>query len=97
MIVAGDVNADKWSPSFAEERTFGLFERAGFVNALAALPANARGTHPSKRYGDSALDYVFFRGFGAAGPPQIVPNDGLSDHFAVFVVLERRTGRSGGI
>ena len=100
VIVAGDVNADKWSPSFAEERTFGFFESAGFENALAALPANARGTHPSKRYGDSALDYVFFRGFGAVDSPQIVPNDGLSDHFAVFVVLvplERRTGRSGGI
>lgn len=87
VIVAGDMNADKWGKDFAEEKLFSIFEDAGFVNTLARLPADARGTHPSKRYGDSALDYVFVRGFDAR-MPTIVPNDGLSDHFAVFVTVE---------
>ena len=87
VIVAGDMNADKWGKDFAEEKLFSIFEDAGFFNTLARLPADARGTHPSARYGDSALDYVFVRGFDAR-MPTIVPNDGLSDHFALFVVVE---------
>ena len=86
-IVAGDMNADRWRKEFSEERLFTIFEDAGFDNPLARLPANARGTHPSKRYGDSALDYVFARGFKCR-TPTIVPNDGLSDHYALFVVVE---------
>ena len=58
------------------------------ANPLADLPADARGTHPSRRYGDSALDYVFCRGLRTVGLPRIVPNDELSDHYALFVVLK---------
>ena len=87
VIVAGDMNADKWGKSFPAERLFSLLETEGFANALEALPPTARGTHPSARYGNSALDYVFFRGFGCDTRPQIVPNDGLSDHLALFVLL----------
>lgn len=89
VIVAGDLNADKWRKEFADERVFGLFEEAGFANALELLPANARGTHPSRRYGDSALDYVFARGLRFWGLPCVISNDGLSDHCAVFAVLFR--------
>ena len=87
VIVAGDMNADRWRKEFAEERLFSIFERAGFGNPLVQLPAEARGTHPSARYGDSALDYVFARGFESRRPT-IVPNDGLSDHYALFVELD---------
>ena len=87
VIVAGDMNADKWKPEFREERLFGLLEEAGFANPLGDLPPEARGTHPSERYGDSALDYVFCRGLDAVAPARVVPNDGLSDHRAVFVLL----------
>ena len=87
VIVAGDMNADKWRKEFAEERLFSIFERAGFGNPLAQLPAEARGTHPSARYGDSALDYVFLRGLRSVRPPHIEPNDGLSDHFALFALV----------
>ena len=87
VIVAGDMNADKWRKEFAKEKIFSVFEDAGFDNPLAQLPAEARGTHPSKSYGDSALDYVFVRGFKSR-KPTIVPNDGLSDHYALFVELE---------
>ena len=84
VIVAGDFNADRWSREFAGEETFSLLEDAGFFNALSLLPADRRVTHPSKKYGDSALDYVFCRGLEAASAPTIVPNENLSDHWAVF-------------
>ena len=87
VIVAGDMNADKWRKNFAGERLFTILEEAGFDNPLAQLPADARGTHPSARYGDSAFDYVFVRSFDA-GMPTIVPNDGLSDHCALFVTVK---------
>lgn len=88
-IVAGDMNADRWSPQFAGEPLFGLLSEAGFANLLGLLPPDARGTHPSKKWGDSALDYVFARGLKSVARPHIEPNDGLSDHFALFTLLAR--------
>ena len=88
VVVAGDMNADHWGKGFADEELFGLLEKADFANPLADLPAASRGTHPSKRYGDSALDYVFCRGLSSIDLPRIVPNDELSDHYALFVVLK---------
>ena len=90
VALAGDMNADKWGRQFASERLFGVLEEAGFANALALLPPEGRSTHPSKTYGNSALDYVFCRGFGRVEPPHVIPNDGLSDHQAVFVLLDAR-------
>ena len=87
VVVAGDMNADRWGKDFRDEELFGLLEKAGFANPLADLPANARGTHPSRTWGDSALDYVFCRGLKSVGLPRIVPNDELSDHYALFVLL----------
>lgn len=87
VIVAGDLNADRWRREFSAERIFDLLDGAGFANPLEALPAGERGTHPSARYGDSALDYVLCRGLAAVGVPRIVANDGLSDHRAVFVLV----------
>ena len=87
VVVAGDMNADKWGKDFAEEKLFGMLEQAGFANPLGDLPPKARGTHPSAKWGDSALDYVFCRGLKAAEAPRIIPNDGLSDHYALFVLL----------
>ena len=87
VIVAGDMNADKWRKEFADERLFPLLEEAGFANALELLPAGSRGTHPTKSYGNAALDALFVRGLSFRGLPCIVPNDGLSDHLAVFAVV----------
>ena len=87
-IVAGDLNADCWRKEFAEEKIFELFAGASFFNVLSLLPEGERGTHPSWKWGDSALDYIMTRGFKVAVPPRIVPNDELSDHYAVFSVLE---------
>ncbi len=88
VLVAGDMNADRWRREFQDEEIFALFEKAGFLDLLALLPPGERGTHPSARYGDSALDYVFSRGFAAKAPGRVFPNDELSDHQAFFVVLE---------
>lgn len=90
VIVAGDLNADRWRKEFSEERIFDIFEQAGFTNTLSLLPADGRGTYPSRKWGDSALDYVMIRGFNVLGTPLIAANDGLSDHFAVFVTIEQR-------
>ena len=87
VLIAGDMNADGWRKEFAEERLFGLLADAGFENPLALLPPKSRGTHPSRSYGDSALDYIFCRGVSASEAPKIIPNDELSDHFAVFVLV----------
>ena len=87
VLIAGDMNADRWSKEFADEKLFGILEEAGFENPLALLTPESRGTHPSRTHGDSALDYVFCRGVSAAEPPRIIPNDELSDHCAVFVLV----------
>jgi endonuclease/exonuclease/phosphatase family metal-dependent hydrolase len=87
VIVAGDMNADAWRKEFAEERIFALFADAGFANHLAVLPQERRGTHPSARHGDSALDYVMSRGFVLKGEPHIEPARDLSDHSALVTVL----------
>lgn len=88
VVVAGDMNADRWGKGFADEEIFGMLEKAEFSNPLEKLPADARGTHPSAKWGDSALDYVFCRGLKSVDSPRIIPNDGLSDHYALFVLLE---------
>lgn len=87
VIVAGDMNADRWRKEFSEERIFPLFDDAGFLDLLSLLPPGGRGTHPSKKWGDSALDYVFVRGFVPAATPRIVSSDGLSDHDALFALV----------
>ncbi|MGN0833796.1 MAG: endonuclease/exonuclease/phosphatase family protein [Kiritimatiellia bacterium] len=88
VIVAGDLNADRWRRDYSAERIFDLLDDAGFANPLEALPATDRGTHSSARYGDSTLDYVLCRGVTAVGVPHIAANDGVSDHRAVFVLVK---------
>ena len=94
VILAGDMNADRWRKEFANEELFNALEAAGFQNPLAQLPPAERATHPNRTHGDSALDYVFARGLKCAAMPRIVPNDGLSDHYALFVTLEQENGRN---
>ncbi len=88
VIVGGDMNADRWKKEFEAEKIFALFDAAGFLDLLGLLPSNGRGTHPSVKWGDSALDYVFTRGFRSVASPRIVPSDDLSDHNAFFAFVE---------
>ena len=86
-LIVGDFNADRWKAEFAGEPLFKTLEGAGFLNVIGLLPEGGRGTYPNKRYGDSALDYIMTRGLVAGGPPKLISSEGLSDHFAVFAVL----------
>ena len=88
VVVAGDMNADRWKKEFKAEKIFSLFDDAGFLDLLGLLPANGRGTHPSAKWGDSALDYVFARGFRSVATPCVFPSDDLSDHNALFTLVE---------
>jgi endonuclease/exonuclease/phosphatase family metal-dependent hydrolase len=87
VIIAGDFNADKWRKEFAGETIFSTLEDAGYLNLLGLLPKGSHGTHPSRRWGDSALDYIFVRGFEPLKPPRILPSEELSDHQPVFSIL----------
>lgn len=88
VVVMGDFNADCWGKAAAKETLFVSLKEAGLTNLLAALPPGERYTHPNRRYGNSTLDYVFCRGLSAVGRPMTMPNEGLSDHFAVFAMLQ---------
>jgi endonuclease/exonuclease/phosphatase family metal-dependent hydrolase len=88
VVIAGDFNADKWRKEFADETIFSLLEEAGFDNVVARIPEGERGTHPNRRWGDSALDYIFVRGLDVVGAPAIFPSEELSDHKPLFVVLD---------
>ena len=90
VIFGGDFNADKWKKEFSEERIFAILEGKGYLNLLGLLPPGNRGTHPNRRWGDSALDYIMARGFDSAAMPIIYPNEELSDHFALFTRLDPR-------
>ena len=93
VIVGGDMNADRWKKEFKGEKIFALFDAAGFLDLLGLLPPDGRGTHPSAKWGDSALDYVFTRGFRSVAAPRIVPSEALSDHNAFFALVELETDR----
>ena len=86
VIIAGDFNADKWSPAFAEETIFKSLEQAGFVNTTEALPPDKRATHPSRgKWHNSALDYIMIRDLKMESLPSTVSAEGISDHNPVFV------------
>jgi endonuclease/exonuclease/phosphatase (EEP) superfamily protein YafD len=87
VVIAGDFNADRWQAAFAQETIFSVLSAAGYADAGALLPADRRGTHPSARWGDSTLDYLYFRGFSFAGTPVVLPAEGLSDHRPVFQLV----------
>ena len=87
VILAGDMNADCWRKEFADERVFCILEESGFVNLLALLPPGGRGTHPSRRHGDSALDYIFCRGLESVATPCVTGDDLISDHLAFFAIV----------
>jgi endonuclease/exonuclease/phosphatase family metal-dependent hydrolase len=63
VIIAGDFNTDPTDPQFAEDKTFEVFEQAGFEWAWKNVPPQARVTHPSKgRYPDATFDGFLLKG-----------------------------------
>ena len=94
-VVAGDMNADPWRKEFAKDAMFDVFAAAGFANLMSLAPPEGRGTHPHRRYGDSCLDHILCKGLSVVSPPKVVPNDSLSDHYAVFAVIDAVNQPSG--
>lgn len=88
VVFAGDFNADRWRVEFSQETIFDTLAKAGFANALELLPPERRGTYPNRKWGDSALDYIFTRGFVLKGEPVVVQAGGVSDHNPVFQLVE---------
>ena len=89
VLIVGDMNADKWKEEFASEEMFSLLEKAKFVNALEPLAHKDRATYIGRgKWGDSTLDYIFYRNLNPLGAAKTFPSKECSDHRPVFVVLE---------
>lgn len=89
VIIAGDMNADKWGKDDKAKEIFRMMEKGGFVNVLDRIGAKERITHPGRgKWQNSVLDYIMIRGFGDGFIPWIEPSRGVSDHNAVFVMLK---------
>ena len=91
VIIAGDFNADRFSPEFKDEYIFMTLAAANFEDAFESADKYRRITYQSgnRKYG-STLDYIVSRGFVQIGPPFVLPSLSLSDHNAVFVRIAER-------
>lgn len=91
VIIAGDLNADKWSEDFKKDTIFETLAEAGFITPLEFLPPEKRITYPkSGKWGGTALDYIFIRGLrmSSGARAQIISAGEISDHDAVFINVE---------
>lgn len=91
IIIAGDLNADKWSSEFKKETIFEILADAGFITPLDFLAPESRITYPKRgKWGGTTLDYIFLRGFKniSTFKPMVTSFSEISDHDAVFVNIE---------
>ncbi|MBO7237010.1 MAG: endonuclease/exonuclease/phosphatase family protein [Kiritimatiellae bacterium] len=91
VIIAGDLNADKWSKDFKEDEIFEILSDAGFITPLEFLSPEKRITYPKRgKWGGTALDYIFIRGLriSSGARVQIISAGEISDHDAVFINVE---------
>ncbi len=89
VLIVGDMNADKWKEEFAAEEMFALLEKAKFTNPLESLSPKERATYIGRgKWGDSTLDYIFYRNWKPLGAAKTFSSKDCSDHCPVFVVLE---------
>lgn len=89
MIIAGDFNADRDRSEFLTETIFEDLENQGFVDVTRFMPKEECYTHPNKRWGNSLLDYIFVRTHRVKGEIKRISSETLSDHDALFCVLDR--------
>ncbi len=88
VVIAGDMNADKWNGQAQDRAIFDLMAEAGFKDAMEGLEPGSRVTHPGRgRRNGSTLDYIMLRSLEPDGPPVVVGAEGVSDHNAIFVNL----------
>lgn len=88
IIVAGDMNTDFFSPSFAEEQTLRELQSLGFTQTHAPEPSDRRVTLPGREgepFSDGTFDYIFLsRGWGEHLPVARVLQEGASKRMNVF-------------
>lgn len=88
VIVAGDLNADRYSRDFALDTIFNTLDEAGFRDAFAAVPPEKRYTRESRRFGRGTIDFIMYRDFADAVDPFTVDIGEVSDHKALFTLLD---------
>ncbi|MBO5643593.1 MAG: endonuclease/exonuclease/phosphatase family protein [Kiritimatiellae bacterium] len=87
VIIAGDLNADRWQEYFSKETLFHTLFNAGFLDAFEGLEKEKRSTRDSRKWGSSTIDYVFYRQVGEVKAVHVEKTNGASDHNAVFVLF----------
>jgi len=86
-IIAGDFNTDPTDPQFTGEKTFEIFERAGFLWAWKETPPEKRVTHKGKgRYPDATFD-GFLTKVAPVSTTQVLPAMSASDHNPVALKI----------
>lgn len=87
VVIAGDMNADRWKEYFSYDTLFQTLFSAGFLDAFEGLEPQRRSTRDSTKWGPSTIDYVFHRSMGEVKAVHVEKTNGASDHNAVFVLF----------
>jgi len=88
-VICGDFNTDPSDARFAEEKTFSIFESAGFAWPWRNTPLADRVTLPTDgRFPDACFDGFVVKGDMRVVSCEALPIDGVSDHRPVKLVLE---------
>lgn len=89
VVICGDFNTDPSDERFKEEKTFRIFEDAGYKWPWAGTPLAERVTLPSSgRFPDACFDGFVVKGDRRVVSCEVLPIDGVSDHRPVKLVLE---------
>lgn len=89
VIICGDFNTDPSDERFVEEKTFPIWEEAGFIWPWAKTPLSERVTLPAKgRYPDACFDGFLVRGDVEIVSCAPITVEGVSDHYPVVLELE---------
>jgi endonuclease/exonuclease/phosphatase family metal-dependent hydrolase len=88
VIVAGDLNADKRRKEFSQDTIFKTLDESGFCDVYLNMPEEERYTTEHRYFGKSAIDYIFYRDFSVCGVPEALAVKNVSDHRALFALLD---------
>lgn len=88
VIVAGDLNADKRRKEFSQDTIFKTLDESGFCDVYLNMPEEERYTTEHRYFGKSAIDYIFYRDFSVCGEPEALAVKNVSDHRALFALLD---------
>lgn len=96
IVIGGDFNTSLDDPKFADEKTLGMFKKAGFAWAWEGMPFEDRVTLPSTPsrnpnsppFPDACFDHAFTKGLKVASASVAALEQNPSDHRPVIVDLE---------